>query len=570
MPLTRRTDPATHARRFDQYFLNTVDDYWDGYGPIRGDWGVVTSVDTTIGRCVATVAGESIAGIRYNIKAVPRVGNTYLIKRHLAAREQPGERWLLNISAGGIRHAWWHLRTRSTSLRSLMPAVHYEAGIGAQGMIVEIDTDFGGSGDDIFETLTQDGVDISGIYVGPGASSGVSGHDEYFARVCPSATPGIYYVVGLRQDTVGGGDGLAECKLYRNSAEAPATFVLLGSIPLPHLGERPLVEFRAICADPHEPDTVYVGGLDQFDEAGTIFAMVMLKTTNAGASWTQLADPIVDQPPEVYKMAMIGCLGNGHILLLDYAPDLPVDGYTYSRTDNDGLGWTRGSPTTTATPPVLTPALTWTRGDWHDGEANAIFPVPLASDMESVNFDGPVAVDHYYDFYYAPAPTVDVPDPAPVAMFGPNWVDQAEIDAGDDLTPPTLSGDANDYNPAGYSPTTNRINLSASVPVNFTGLTGGAHGRLIFLFNVGTEDISLTFQDTASARSNRLWFLTGLGNPPIVIGSGEGHRFRYDATFDDGAGVCGAWMGSGAVSYGQYSYNGGLWYLDPTTPLEVD
>lgn len=489
----------------------------------------------------------------------PTVGRRYDCHTTLS-----GHRWVKANFAAAIRAAWWHLRARTTSLRGSMAANHWEAGIGERVMVVETDTDFGGSGDLIFEVLTQDGADISGTYVGPGADPGNLGDQEYFAHICPSATAGIYYLVGTRYDGTTG--FLAECNLYRNSAGAPATFTLLGDIPLPNLG-REFVEFRTIAGDPNDIDTVYVGSVDQTNALGTTFAPAIIKSTDAGANWTRLADPFTDASG-TFQINIIGPMGNGNLIVHDYAESYDTFGFGYSVSDDDGATWTRTAPSTNPTPPTLSPALTWFRGDYADGTSDALFPVALDTTMAAGAYDAVGnAYDHYFDFRYATAT-----DALPAAIIGPNVVDQHGPDAETPatvLTTITVGADIQDYNPAGYTASITRLNLSSGVPVNFGGLTGGTNGRLIVLLNIGTQDISVTYQDPASTRGNRFYFLTGLGNPPIVLSPGESMIATYDSSYDDGFGVIGAWFTGAQAVFVTYGYNGGLWYLDPSAGVEV-
>lgn len=69
--------------------------------------------------------------------------------------------------------------------------------------------------------------------------------------------------------------------------------------------------------------------------------------------------------------------------------------------------------------------------------------------------------------------------------------------------------------------------LSSDASRNITGIAGGADGRIIYLFNVGAQDIVLTNADAASAEANRI--LTGTGASVTVAANGQA-VLVYDGT----------------------------------------
>lgn len=96
------------------------------------------------------------------------------------------------------------------------------------------------------------------------------------------------------------------------------------------------------------------------------------------------------------------------------------------------------------------------------------------------------------------------------------------------ISPSALSaGDSADYAPTGLS-TCNVMRLSASGAASITGLTGGASGRRISVFNVGTTySISLVDESGGSTAANR--FKTNNG-ADVVIYPGGGVDIWYDGT----------------------------------------
>lgn len=96
----------------------------------------------------------------------------------------------------------------------------------------------------------------------------------------------------------------------------------------------------------------------------------------------------------------------------------------------------------------------------------------------------------------------------------------------EDLTPATLTGDVNDYNPTGLS-TSDVLRLNAGTnPRSITGIAGGADGRVLVIQNISdADDITLIYESTSSAEANR--FKT---NGDITIRPSRSAIIIYDAT----------------------------------------
>lgn len=95
------------------------------------------------------------------------------------------------------------------------------------------------------------------------------------------------------------------------------------------------------------------------------------------------------------------------------------------------------------------------------------------------------------------------------------------------ITPSALTGDENNYNPSGWTPSIYVLRLEASgADRTLTGLAGGSRGRLALLLNVGSaNDVILANQDTGSDEANR--FLLPGGND-LAISPDEGTVIWWD------------------------------------------
>lgn len=93
------------------------------------------------------------------------------------------------------------------------------------------------------------------------------------------------------------------------------------------------------------------------------------------------------------------------------------------------------------------------------------------------------------------------------------------------ISPTSLATSQNNYNPAGL-PTASILRLTSSANVNITGLAGGASGRIIALFNVGTTNtITLVNESASSTAANRF----ALPNN-VTLSPSDSIILRYDGT----------------------------------------
>lgn len=95
-----------------------------------------------------------------------------------------------------------------------------------------------------------------------------------------------------------------------------------------------------------------------------------------------------------------------------------------------------------------------------------------------------------------------------------------------DITPPTITGTQNDYNPTGLS-TATVLRLNADNDRSITGISGGSDGRILILYNInsGSNLITLEDEDSSSTAENRFAFLED-----VILIPDEAVIIQYDST----------------------------------------
>ena len=93
-----------------------------------------------------------------------------------------------------------------------------------------------------------------------------------------------------------------------------------------------------------------------------------------------------------------------------------------------------------------------------------------------------------------------------------------------DISPTQITANQNDYNPTGLS-TAVVLRLSTDASRNITGIAGGADGRLLTLFNIGSFPVVLKTADTGSSAANRFDFDTD-----VTLQPDQGIVLLYDST----------------------------------------
>jgi hypothetical protein len=93
-----------------------------------------------------------------------------------------------------------------------------------------------------------------------------------------------------------------------------------------------------------------------------------------------------------------------------------------------------------------------------------------------------------------------------------------------DISPSSLSSDQNNWNPTSLS-TAAVIRVTASTPVNITGLSGGTDGRIIRIVNINSVTVFLKDESASSTAANR-FALVG----DMALGQDQGVTLLYDST----------------------------------------
>jgi hypothetical protein len=127
-------------------------------------------------------------------------------------------------------------------------------------------------------------------------------------------------------------------------------------------------------------------------------------------------------------------------------------------------------------------------------------------------------------------------------------------------TPTQLSANQNDYAFAGGNSAYVFQRLSASAAVNVTGITAGSDGQRYVLANVGTNNITITNQDTNSQAANRV--ITGSGASVILapdqlmdlVYDGTTSRWRVESIRTSGGGGGGSLIKQVIYSSGSGTY----------------
>lgn len=93
-----------------------------------------------------------------------------------------------------------------------------------------------------------------------------------------------------------------------------------------------------------------------------------------------------------------------------------------------------------------------------------------------------------------------------------------------DISPAQITSNQNDYNPAGLS-TASVLRLNSDAARDITGLAGGADGRVLLIFNVGSFNIVLKDESASSTAANRFAL-----NGDITLQPDNSVGLWYDST----------------------------------------
>jgi hypothetical protein len=92
-----------------------------------------------------------------------------------------------------------------------------------------------------------------------------------------------------------------------------------------------------------------------------------------------------------------------------------------------------------------------------------------------------------------------------------------------ELVASSLSSNQNDYSPANLTDAAVLL-LTSSTPVSITGIATPANGRKLYVYNSGTNNITLTNQDALSTAANRI---IGRGGANVVLTPSTGCLLYY-------------------------------------------
>jgi hypothetical protein len=120
-----------------------------------------------------------------------------------------------------------------------------------------------------------------------------------------------------------------------------------------------------------------------------------------------------------------------------------------------------------------------------------------------------------------PSPTASLC--STIAILG-KILQLGRLDLAGDITPTTLTANTNDWNPTALS-TASTIRFSTNAIWSITGLLGGADGRIITLYNVGSFAAIFPNASSSSATGNRFAF-----GSDIIVGPNQGLILQYDNT----------------------------------------
>jgi hypothetical protein len=90
-------------------------------------------------------------------------------------------------------------------------------------------------------------------------------------------------------------------------------------------------------------------------------------------------------------------------------------------------------------------------------------------------------------------------------------------------SPAQIVANQNDYATAGFT----RLRLSTDAPRTITGMAGGTDGRILYIVNVGANNLTFANEDVGSVAANRI--ITG-HVAPLTVGADEAITFMYDGT----------------------------------------
>lgn len=90
-------------------------------------------------------------------------------------------------------------------------------------------------------------------------------------------------------------------------------------------------------------------------------------------------------------------------------------------------------------------------------------------------------------------------------------------------TPAQITANMDNYTPGDYD----ALRISSDAGRNITGISSGKKGRVLWMHNVGAQNINLVHQSANSSVGNRIISPTGAN---ITLGANDSARLYYDST----------------------------------------
>lgn len=90
-------------------------------------------------------------------------------------------------------------------------------------------------------------------------------------------------------------------------------------------------------------------------------------------------------------------------------------------------------------------------------------------------------------------------------------------------TPAQLTADQNNYDPGDYG----SLRMSSDASRTITGISRGVTGRLLTIYNVGSNSIVIAHQSASSSAANRIITATAAN---VTLGANDSITLYYDST----------------------------------------
>jgi hypothetical protein len=245
------------------------------------------------------------------------------------------------------------------------------------------------------------------------------------------------------------------------------------------------------------------------------------------------------------KGAALAHLSMGSFKMTTMADGVALtDAATVKQVQNATVAWADGAGTADAITATYSPAVTAVvegmRLRVRATAANATTTPTFAPNgltartIKKLNGQALVAGDiagdeHDLDLTYVATGTYwNLNNPATVTGSFTSLAASTTFALSGDISPAQITADQNDYAPTGHA-TATALRLDASATWNLTGLAGGADGRIVTLYNIGSNAILLQHDSASSTAGNR-FYLPGASYVTLYGSSHTGVELQYDST----------------------------------------